>query len=118
MDPPTQPALRGAADTASRDLGGNEPVHGEYIVRRLLQIVPLLLGISVLGFSLMHLAPGGPTAVYATNPNVTAEDIARIRAAWGLDDPLPQQYLRWAGNLVTGDFGNSYRGGAQVRAPV
>jgi peptide/nickel transport system permease protein len=93
-------------------------VQGEFVGRRLLQMLPLLLGISVLGFSLMHLAPGGPTAVYAMNPNVTAADLARIRAAWGLDDPLPQQYLRWAGNLVTGDFGNSYRGGAEVRSLI
>ena len=87
----------------------------DYAFRRLLQMVPLLLGISVLGFSLMHLAPGGPTALYTLNPNVTAEDIERIKEAWGLNDPLHVQYLRWAGNMATGDFGNSFRGGAEVR---
>jgi peptide/nickel transport system permease protein len=87
----------------------------DVVVRRLLQMVPLLIGISLLGFAMMHLAPGGPTAVYTLNPNVTAEDIARIKEAWGLNDPLHVQYLRWAGNMFTGNFGNSFRGGAAVR---
>ena len=90
----------------------------DYLVRRLLQIVPLLIGISILGFSLMHLAPGGPTAIYATNPSVTAADLERIKEAWGLNDPLVVQYLRWAGNMVSGDFGTSYRGGAEVRGLI
>ncbi|MDQ3692581.1 MAG: ABC transporter permease [Chloroflexota bacterium] len=90
----------------------------DYLVRRLLQIVPLLLGISILGFSLMHLAPGGPTAIYATNPSVTAADLERIKEAWGLNDPLHVQYLRWAGNMVSGDFGTSFRGGAEVRGLI
>ncbi len=87
----------------------------DYVLRRLLQMVPLLIGVSILGFGMMHLAPGGPTALYTLNPNVTAEDIARIKEAWGLNDPLHVQYLRWAGNMFTGDFGNSFRGGAEER---
>jgi peptide/nickel transport system permease protein len=93
-------------------------VVAEFIVRRILQMIPLLLGVSVLGFAMMHLAPGGPTALYTLNPNVTAEDIERIKAAWGLNDPLHVQYLRWAGNMFTGDFGNSFRGGAEVRGLI
>ena len=90
----------------------------DYLMRRLLQIVPLLIGVSILGFSLMHLAPGGPTAIYATNPSVTAEDIERIKEAWGLTDPMPVQYLRWARKMLVFDFGTSYRGGAEVRTMV
>jgi len=93
-------------------------VNLDYLVRRLLQIVPLLLGISILGFSLMYLAPGGPTAIYAMNPSVTAADLERIKEAWGLNDPLHVQYLRWAGNMVSGDFGTSFRGGAEVRGLI
>ena len=89
-----------------------------YLVRRLLQMVPLLLGVSVLGFALMHLAPGGPTALYTLNPNVTAEDIERIKEAFGLNEPLHVQYLTWAGNMFSGDFGNSFRGGAEVRGLI
>jgi peptide/nickel transport system permease protein len=89
-------------------------VNSGYLIRRLLQMGPLMVGVSMLGFALMQLAPGGPTAVYARNPSVTAEDIARIEEAWGLNEPLPVQYLSWAGNMATGDWGNSYRGGAEV----
>ena len=91
---------------------------GEFLVRRLLQMVPLLIGVSVLGFAMMHLAPGGPTALYTMNPNVTAEDVARIKEAWGLNDPLHVQYLRWVGNMFSGNFGNSFRGGAEVRGLI
>ena len=90
----------------------------EYLVRRLLQMVPLLIGVSLLGFAMMHLAPGGPTALYTMNPNVTAEDVARIKEAWGLNDPLHVQYLRWVGNMFSGNFGNSFRGGAEVRGLI
>ena len=93
-------------------------MNADFLVRRLLQMIPLLVGVSILGFALMHLAPGGPTALYTLNPSVTAEDIARIKEAWGLNDPLPVQYLRWAGNMFTGDFGNSFRGGAEVRGLI
>src|SRR5215213_4759214 len=77
-------------------------------------MVPLLIGVSILGFAMMHLAPGGPTALYTMNPNVTAEDIERIKEAWGLNDPLHVQYLTWAGKMFSGDFGRSFRGGAEV----
>lgn len=90
-------------------------MNGGYLIRRLLQMAPLLIGVSILGFVLMQLAPGGPTAVYAMNPNVTAEDLERIKESWGLNEPLHVQYLTWAGNMAGGDWGRSYRGGALVR---
>ena len=89
-----------------------------FLVRRLLQMIPLLLGVSVLGFGMMHLAPGGPLALYTMNPSVTAEDVARIKELWGLNDPVHVQYWRWASNMFTGDFGNSFRGGAEVRGMI
>ena len=55
-------------------------------------MVPLLIGVSVLGFAMMHLAPGGPTALYTLNPNVTAEDIERIKEAWGLNEGAAHAY--------------------------
>ncbi len=87
----------------------------DFLVRRLIQMIPLLIAISILGFSMMHLAPGGPLALYTLNPSVTAEDVARIEELWGLDKPIPVQYITWASNMFTGDFGNSFRGGAEVR---
>ena len=89
-------------------------MNNAFLIRRLLQTVPLLIGVSILGFAMMHLAPGGPTALYTLNPNVTAEDIERIKEAWGLNDPLHVQYLTWAAKMFSGDFGRSFRGGAEV----
>ena len=81
---------------------------GRYVLRRLVQAIPLLLGISVASFLIMHAIPGGPTAAYEANPNVTPEDIARIEHALGVDQPLYVQYVSWLGKLVTGDWGYSF----------
>lgn len=81
-----------------------------YAARRLLQAVPLLVGILTLTFVLLHLAPGDPTATYLTD-NVSPEVVERTRARLGLDRPLPVQYLKWVGAFATGDWGTSYVGG-------
>jgi peptide/nickel transport system permease protein len=79
-----------------------------YILRRLLQAVPLLLGISVASFAIMKAVPGGPLAAYESNPNVTDEDLLRLEHAFGLDQPLPVQYLNWLGKFLAGDWGYSF----------
>jgi peptide/nickel transport system permease protein len=84
------------------------------IVRRLAAAVPLLLLISIAVFGLLHLVPGGPLAVYLANPDVRPEDLERLRRALGLDQPLWQQYLRWLGGFVSGDWGYSYSDGRPV----
>lgn len=86
---------------------------GQYIMRRLLQAVPLLFLISVLMFTLIHLLPGGPEAIY-DNPELDAVGKAAIRANLGLDKPLPVQYFIWLTNSLTGNFGNSFATGEQV----
>jgi peptide/nickel transport system permease protein len=85
-----------------------------FLVRRALQSLPLLLAISVLVFLLLHAAPGGPLAVYLTNPNVRAEDLERLRRALGLDRPLSVQYGSWLGAFVRGDWGYSLSDGRPV----
>lgn len=80
---------------------------GRYILRRLLQAIPLLLLVSVAMFALIHLLPGGPDAVIF-NPHLDAAGRAALRARFGLDAPLPIQYLKWLGNSLTGDFGFSF----------
>jgi peptide/nickel transport system permease protein len=77
-----------------------------YIVRRLLQAVPLLLGILTLVFVFMHAAPGDPTALYM-NPSIAPEVLEQMRHNWGLDQPLHIQYVRWMKSFLTGDFGIS-----------
>lgn len=86
----------------------------QYIVKRLLQAVPLLIGVSVIGFAMMHLAPGGPLAIYTLNPTITAQDIERIKHVFGLDQPLYIQYLKWAAGMFTGNWGNTFFGGRPV----
>jgi len=77
-----------------------------YIVRRLLQAIPLLLGILTLVFIIMHAAPGDPTALYM-NPSIAPEVLEQMRQNWGLDQPLHIQYVRWMKSFLTGDFGIS-----------
>jgi peptide/nickel transport system permease protein len=79
-----------------------------YLVRRVLGAIPLLLGVAVISFIFMQLAPGGPTTMYARLPRMTDERLAEIRANLGLDEPLVVQFFRWIGNLLTGDLGTSY----------
>jgi len=85
-----------------------------FLLNRLGQSVLLLLGVSVIGFALMHLAPGGPMAVYTLNPTVTAQDIERVKHQFGLDQPVYVQYVKWAGGMLTGHWGYSFFGGRPV----
>ena len=80
---------------------------GRYVLRRLIQSVPLLLGISVIVFGILKAVPGGPLALYESTPGITDEDIKRLEHAFGLDQPLPIQYATWLGKFVTGDWGYS-----------
>jgi peptide/nickel transport system permease protein len=84
----------------------------------LLQAVPLLLIISALVFLLIHAAPGGPLAIYLSNPNVRPEDIERLRRALGLDRPLWQQYWSWLSAFARGDWGYSFSDGRPVASRI
>jgi peptide/nickel transport system permease protein len=88
------------------------------MVRRVLHSLPLLLIVSVLVFALLQAVPGGPLTAYLENPNVRPEDIARLRAAMGLDAPLGVQYGRWLLAFLRGDWGYSYADGRPVLARV
>ncbi len=77
------------------------------MIRRTLQAIPLLLLISIILYWILSKAPGGPLAPYLQNPHITAADIARLRHNFGLDQPLPIQYLHWLGNVVRGNLGYS-----------
>ncbi|WP_134704265.1 ABC transporter permease [Ammoniphilus sp. YIM 78166] len=78
-----------------------------YIVKRLFQAIPLMLGITLISFALMYLAPGGPTDVMM-DPKIKPEDKEKMMAALGLDQPAWIQYLRWLGNFIQGDWGTSF----------
>jgi peptide/nickel transport system permease protein len=79
-----------------------------YTLRRLLIAVPSLLGISVVLFTVLALAPGDPFEELATNPNVPAEVRMALRAKFGLDDPVWQRYAHWLVSMLKGDWGFSF----------
>lgn len=86
---------------------GSAPQLFNYIVRRTLQAIPLLLLISIILYVILDKAPGGPLAPYLQNPHITAADIARLKHNFGLDQPLPVRYVRWLALVVRGDLGYS-----------
>ena len=77
-----------------------------YLVRRLLLLVPVLLGVSVIIFMVLHLAPGDPAEIMLGS-QATQADLARLRAELGLTEPLSVQYVRWLGLVARGDLGRS-----------
>jgi len=80
-----------------------------YAARRILFLIPLLLGLSIIMFLIVHLAPGDPvTAMLGPQAPSTPEFLEQTRKNLGLDKPLPVQYLVWLGKLVRGDFGTAY----------
>ncbi len=81
---------------------------GPYLLRRLLFALPSLLGISVVLFTVLALAPGDPFGEMALNPNVPAEVRAALRVKFGLDDPVWQRYFRWLWAMLHGDWGFSF----------
>lgn len=80
----------------------------KFVTKRLLQAVPILVGISLVAFLLLQLTPGGPGAAYRGIANVSAADLARIEAQFGFDRPLIVQYFSWLGKFVQGDWGVSF----------
>src|SRR5215204_5515926 len=78
-----------------------------FVVRRLLQTIPVLWGIGTAVFAMLHLLPGDPVTVMLQQSGGSAETMARLRHQLGLDLPVWQQYLIFLGNAVRGDFGSS-----------
>lgn len=80
-----------------------------YILKRLLGIIPLVIGITIISFLVIHLAPGKPSTIeQSLNPKVSLETKAKLDKLYGLDKPLYIQYSQWVKRLVRFDFGNSF----------
>lgn len=81
-----------------------------YLVKRLINMIPLMLLATLISFAIMQAAPGGPENVLLAGEDVTVDPskLEELRDKWGLNDPIHIQYLRWVKNLVTGDMGQSY----------
>ena len=84
-----------------------------YLIKRLLGTIPVILMVTLAVFAFVHMLPGDPARLVA-GPDATADDIAAVRSALGLDMPLPQQFLHYIGNLLQGDLGMSLK----TRRPV
>ncbi|MGX1788556.1 ABC transporter permease [Bosea sp. NPDC055332] len=80
-----------------------------FLLRRLGQSLLLLLIVSVIGFAILHLAPGGPMSQFAAGGDMTQADLDRIAEQLGLNRPLPVQYVEWLWRMLSGDWGLSYR---------
>ena len=86
-----------------------------YVVQRVLEMVPILLGLSMVMFAILAFAPGDPIDVMLSNaPQSVGVDVAALKRAYGLDQPIPVRYVRWLGRVVRGDLGWSI----QDRMPV
>ena len=88
---------------------------GQYIIRRLIIAVPLVLGISIITFTFINLAPGDPIlAMINPEEEMSSSNIELLRKQLGLDKPLPVRYVIWLGQIVRGNFGYSYHTGEPV----
>ena len=88
-----------------------------YALRRLIYLVPVAFGVSLLVFGLVHLAPGDPISAIVP-PDAPKEVIDKLKEYYGFDKPLPVQYFRWLGVTLTGDFGTSIGTGRSVASEV
>ncbi|WP_134500606.1 ABC transporter permease [Microvirga pakistanensis] len=89
-----------------------------FLLNRLWQSVILLIIVSIIGFTILNMIPGGPLSQYALDPGMTAADLERLKEQMGLNRPLPIQYLDWAWRMAGGDWGTSYRDGQPVTAVI
>ncbi len=83
-------------------------MHASFIFRRLLSVIPVVFIITFATFFLMQLLPGGPLAAYENNPEISQQDIQRLRHEMGLDRPIHVQYFSWLKNFIRGDWGYSF----------
>lgn len=88
-----------------------------YIVKRLLQIIPVIILTSILSFAIIYMAPGDPAEFYRT-PNMTEEDMEIIRNNMGLNQPVPVQYIKWVKNILKGDWGYSIHNKKAVTSQI
>ncbi len=91
---------------------------GRYLLRRTLTAIPSLIGISIVLFTVLALAPGDPFGELASNPNVPPEVAAALRARYGFGDPIAVRYVHWLGAMLHGDWGFSFVSRTSVAALI
>lgn len=86
----------------------------QFIIRRVLQAIPVIIGVSIIVFLLIQLIPGDPVTAYLGERATDEEQVEEIRERWGLNKPLPEQYMIWVGSMIRWDLGNSRRGNVPI----
>src|SRR5699024_2610551 len=89
----------------------------QFIVRRIIQLIPVLIGVSILVFSLMHITPGNPAHIIA-GESAPVETVKQIEERLGLNDPITVQYFRFVKNAAQLEFGNSWRTSLPVSTEI
>ncbi|RGP35934.1 ABC transporter permease [Pseudotabrizicola alkalilacus] len=89
-----------------------------FLLSRFLQSAVLLVIVSIIGFTVLNLMPGGPLAQYGLDPGMTMDDMERLKDQLGLNRPIWVQYFDWAWRLVQGDWGTSFRDGTPVLSVI
>src|SRR5215469_11286096 len=79
-----------------------------YILRRVLLLFPLLVGLTMIVFAMIHLAPGDPALAFASEQSIDPQVLQQVRKNLGLDQPLPVQYAIWVSHVIRLDFGTAY----------
>ncbi|GAA3402628.1 ABC transporter permease [Paenibacillus hodogayensis] len=79
-----------------------------YALRRLLNAIPILIGITIISFAIIHMAPGSPISAFIEDPTIKAVDKENMIKAYGLDKPLYEQYWDWVSGMAQGDLGTSF----------
>jgi len=90
----------------------------QFIFRRVLQAIPVIIGVSIIVFMLIQLIPGDPVTAYLGERATDEEQVEEIRERWGLNKPLPEQYLIWVGSMIQWDLGNSRRGNVPIESEI
>jgi peptide/nickel transport system permease protein len=91
---------------------------GRFIIRRVLTMIPLLLGVSFVTFALMNIIPGSPLQNLQRDPRVRPADVARLEEQLGLNKPWPERYIDWLGDLLRGDLGRSMHNNISVTSRI
>ena len=86
----------------------------KYVLKRLLLMIPTFLGVTIVVYLLMSLAPGSPMDAFLSVPGITEAELLRIKESIGLDKPVFVQYFHWLVNILQGNFGYSFSGSRPV----
>lgn len=87
----------------------------KFIIRRLIQAIPLLFIISIISFSIIVLAPGDPVYMFISPDKASSQNLEALRHELGLDKSIPERYIKWIGDILKGDMGNSFAYGRPVK---